>query len=455
MVLLRVAATRSPACRRLTSSLSVPLTRGFATESPLISNKSHKIVVVGGGSAGLAISHQLLRSGKFAPGDIAVVDPAEWHHYQPGWTLVGGGLKNKEDLRTPLKDLIDSKLSFYNDSVTSFSPEDNTVTLDNGDKLNYDHLVVVPGIKVNYDSIKGLPEALADPNAPVSTIYGYEGCDKTFRTIKNLTKGNAIFTQPTGVVKCAGAPQKAMWLALDHWKRAGLYSPNSPEGSPIHITFATGAGAMFGVPKYSETLNALRLERCVEGLFQHDLIEVNGSTAVFSHAVDGKQERVERKFDLLHAVPKMGAYDFVKNSELANKETGFVDVAPDTLRHVKYANVWSAGDSANLPTSKTIAAITSQVPVLVSNVLKSVDGKEVESVYDGYTSCPLLTEYGKVLLAEFKYGGEPKETFAGWFGIDQGVPRRPFYFLKKDFFPWVYSNFMVKGTWAGPRGWIR
>lgn len=159
---------------------------------------------------------------------------------------------------------------------------------------------------------------------------------------------------------------------------------------------------------------------------------------------------MRRDFDFLHAVPKMGPHGFVRDSPLAN-EAGFVDVDQATLRHVKYGNVWSAGDAAALQTSKTAAAITAQAPVLVSNVLSALENKPLTAAYDGYTSCPLLTEYGKVMLAEFTYGGKPQETFGTF--VDQATPRRAFYHLKKDFFPWVYFKSMVKGTWGGPKGW--
>ncbi|KAK4096776.1 FAD/NAD(P)-binding domain-containing protein [Parathielavia hyrcaniae] len=438
--------------------------RTFASVSstPISPARNHKVVVVGGGSAGLTVSHQLLRSGKFTHDDIAVVDPAEWHHYQPGWTLVGGGLKDKHALKRPLQSLVDPKLKLYSDPVAAFAPEDNTVTLGNGATLTYDQLVVAPGIKVDLASIKGLPEASSNPDSNVSCIYTFDTVDKTFPTIRRLRSGQAIFTQPAGVVKCAGAPQKIMWLALDHWKRAGLYNNNNnnnnSNSSPIQIAFATGLPVMFGVPKYSAALEALRQERGVEGLFGHDLVEIDGDTAVFARPpTDGKPPPlVRRRFDLMHVVPKMGAHAFVKNSPLAN-EAGFVDVDDATLRHRRFANVWSAGDASSLPTSKTAAAITAQAPVLVGNLLRAMEegggGGEAVPGYDGYTSCPLLTEYGKVMLAEFKYGGVPQETFnrVGW---DQATPRRAFYHLKKDFFPWVYYQSMVKGTWGGPKGWL-
>ncbi|KAL4817419.1 hypothetical protein BDW67DRAFT_159454 [Aspergillus spinulosporus] len=438
---------------------------------------SHRVVVVGAGTAGLTISHQLLRSKQFSQDEIAVVDPAAWHHYQPGWTLVGGGLKAKDRLRRPLQDLINPRLKFYRHAVDAFCPDSNTIMLDDGRQIAYEHLVVVPGIEVDYGSIKGLPQALADPAAPVSSIYGYEFCDKVFKTIENLKKGTAIFTQPAGIVKCAGAPQKIMWLALDHWKKTGRYNDRpgtsaaaaaAEEASPIKIKFATGLASLFGVPKYSAVLEQLRGQRGVEGYFQHDLVAIEGNQAFFNVALPRPEGDAGRngngsgtaaasttrkvQFDLLHVVPKMGPYAFIRKSTISDKN-GYVEVDETTTRHRRYPNIWSVGDASSLPTSKTVAAITGQAPVLVRNMLQAMDGKPPDAVYDGYTSCPLLTEYGKVLLAEFKYGGELSETFHRWFGIDQAVPRRAFYHLKKDFFPWVYYSSMVKGTWRGPKGW--
>lgn len=412
--------------------------------------------MIGGGSAGLSISGQLLRAGKFSQDDIAIIDPAQWHHYQPGWTLVGAGIKTREELRRPLPSLVHRKLKFYNESVTAMLPSDNTIWLGSGHRISYEHLVVVPGIKIDYDSIEGLPEALADPDALVSSTYGHDTCEKVWTSIQRLHKGTAIFTHPTGTIKCGGGPQKIMWLALDYWKKHGLYDPTRASSSSpgIDITFATGTPTMFGVPRYSTALEALRRERGVEGLFQHDLVTIDGRRATFATPDGG---RVTREFDFMHVVPKMGPHGFVRSSGLAD-DGGFVDVDPGTTRSRRFANVWSAGDASSLPTSKTAAAITAQVPVLVRNLLEAMRGADGGAgrglLYDGYTSCPVVTDYGSVLLAEFKYDGKPVETFTR-LGLDQGIPRRLFFHLKKDVFPWVYYKFMVKGLWPGPGGFFR
>ncbi|KAL4401361.1 sulfide:quinone oxidoreductase [Malassezia pachydermatis] len=419
----------------------------FST-SAAINDAAHKVVVIGGGSAGLSVSHQLLNTGKFKEDEIAVVEPSQWHNYQPGWSLVGGGLKTRESLRREESTLIDPKIHLYKDAVTTMEPEQNQVTTSSGEKLTYEHLVIASGYTITLDGISGLKEALADPSSNVASIYTYDSVVDVFPKINRLKEGRAIFTQPGSPIKCAGAPQKIMWLALDHWQKNGLYKKDA--SSPIKIDFATGMPTMFSVPKYSEVLNKLREERGVGGYFQHNLvaIEDNGKTAVFQKG----DEKVRMPFDFLHVTPTMAPPAFLKNSSLSN-EGGYANVSQDTLQHVKYSNVWSLGDSSSLPTSKTAAAITGQAPVLVTNLTNALDGKAPSATYDGYTSCPLLTEYGKVLLAEFMYGLKVNESFAK-FGIDQGKPQRAFYYLKKDFFPWVYYNSMVKGTWAGPKGWL-
>ncbi|KAF8319358.1 FAD/NAD-P-binding domain-containing protein [Clavulina sp. PMI_390] len=412
------------------------------------SASKHKVVIVGAGTAGLSTANQIYN--KFAadghrlnPGDIAVIDAAEWHNYQPGWTLVGAGLKDKYQLRQPVKDLIPPHITLVSQNVATFSPESNSLTTENGQSISYETLIVAPGLKINWDGIKGLPKALADPKSGVSSIYSFDTADKAWSDIEGIRSGKALFTQPAGVVKCAGAPQKIMWMAWDRFRRTGR--------SAVETEFATGLPVMFGVPKYSEALNALRIKRNIPAAFAHNLVAIDTDKRIASFKTPDSDKLVEKEYTILHVVPPMGAPDFVKNSPLADG-AGFVDVDQATLQHKKFANVFSLGDASSLPTSKTAAAITAQAPILVNNLTKLMTtGKVGTATYDGYTSCPLLTGYDQLMLAEFLYGGKPSETFAR-FGLDQAVPRRVFFHLKKDFFPYVYFSRMVRGTWYGRNG---
>ncbi|KAI0670455.1 FAD/NAD-P-binding domain-containing protein [Trametes maxima] len=413
---------------------------------------SFKVVVVGAGSGGLTVANQIYNRFKSAgkalnEGDIAILDAAEYHYYQPGWTLVGAGLKKKDETRRRLDSLIPPTLAHIPENVKAFDPKTSSVTTTSGRKINYESLVVATGLQTNWSAIPGLEKALADSASGVSSIYSYNTCDKVWRDVDALRSGKAIFTQPAGVIKCAGAPQKIMWMAWDRFQR-------TKRGDTVSVDFYTGTPSMFGVKKYSDALEALRKERGVGGHFQHNLVSVNADAhkATFK-TPDGD---VDVDYTLLHVSPPMGPLDVFKGSPIAD-QAGWVSVDQATLRHTnpEYGNVWALGDCSSLPTSKTAAAVTAQAPVLTENLFSVVDtGKVSGAAYDGYTSCPLLTGYGQLLLAEFKYGLEPKESFASYLG-DQSVPRAAYYYLKKDFFPWVYWNYMVKGTWFGSKGFIR
>lgn len=426
---------------------STPFVRLASTTS----RDKFKVVVVGGGSGGLSVANQIYnrfkRAGKsLNPGDIAILDAAEYHYYQPGWTLAGAGLRPKSDFQQPLASLFPSYISHIPENVATFSPTTSSVTTSSGSKIGYESLVVAAGLKINWDAIPGLSQGLADPKSGVSSIYSHDTCDKVWRDISNLQSGNAIFTQPAGVIKCAGAPQKIMWMAWDHYQKTG-------RGYDVKIDFVTGMPSMFSVKKYSDALNALRIERGIGADFQHNLVSIDaGSRRATFKKPDGTT--VDREYTILHATPPMGPLDFIKASPIADA-TGWVDVDTLTLRHVKYGNVFSLGDCSSLPTSKTAAAITSQAPVVTENLFSLMTvGSLSNARYDGYTSCPLLTGYGELMLAEFKYGLEPKESFAKYLG-DQTARRRLFYHFKKDLFPWAYWNRMIKGTWFGPSGPFR
>ncbi|RSH90529.1 hypothetical protein EHS25_001134 [Saitozyma podzolica] len=410
-----------------------------------------KVLVIGGGAAGLAAANQVYNafkaSGKaLGDGDVTIVDANQNHDYQPGWTVVGSGLAPKTSFRRRLDSLIPSHIGHIVQHAAGFEPGSNQVVLADGSKVGYDYLIVASGLQINWANIKGLPEALADTEkSKVASIYSYDTADKTWDLIHGFKgEGEAIFTQPFGVIKCAGAPQKINYMADSFWKS----TQNSYRSS-----FITGMPTMFSVPHYSRALDEIRKSKGIDAEFSTNLVEVRPDTksAVFEIlAGERKGEKVEKEFGLLHVVPPQGPLDWIKKSPLADA-AGWVDVDQGTLQHKKYENVFSLGDSSSLPTSKTAAAITSQTPVLAHNLLAHAEtGKIGEARYDGYTSCPLFTGRGELLLAEFKYGLERKETFGSL--IDQSKPNRLFYHLTKDVFPQAYFSKMLKGEWYGPRG---
>lgn len=400
--------------------------------------KKFRAVVVGAGTGGAAIASRLQLSGR---ADVTLVDPAEWHYYQPLWTFVGGGVFPREQSRRPMRDVIPADVRWVQSAVTEFRPEENTVLTRAGESLGYDYLVVAPGIQINWQAIPGLVESLGSNG--VCSNYSYDSVNYTWETLQRLQSGRALFSFPTTPIKCAGAPLKIMFLSEDHLRRSG-------RRAAVDVTYLCGVGAIFRAPKYAAELVKICAARDINVHYKHDLVAVRGESreAVFRDT-DSGAERVE-KFDMLHVAPPMGAPDFIKQSPLADA-AGWVEVNRDTLQHVRYANVFSLGDASSLPTSKTAAAIRAQAPVLAANLLAAANGQAPSVKYNGYTSCPLITGYGRLMLAEFDYDLKPMETFP----FDQGKERRSMYWLKKYVMPVIYWQGLVRGRswpWPFPQG---
>lgn len=295
-------------------SKSLPLTstslRTYATVTAIPPKPHHRVVIVGGGTAGVTVAAQLLRTKEFQKDEIAILDPAKEHHYQPGWTLVGSGLKPLSDMSRPLSSLIPENVTHYPLQVAKFDPANNELKTADGVEVSYEYLVVAPGLEVNFAGVQGLPEALQDPGTNVSSIYSDKTVEQVWKNIRGFKKGTAIFTQPAGIIKCAGAPQKILWMALSQWEKDGVRKEILPY-------FATGGPAMFAVPKYSKALEQLRVQRQVEGLFQHNLVKVDGKNkvATFKNLADNGKE-VKKDFDFLHVTPPQKAWDWVAKSPL-------------------------------------------------------------------------------------------------------------------------------------------
>jgi sulfide:quinone oxidoreductase len=395
-------------------------------------NETHyKILIVGGGSAGITVAARLLRESRTLSGNIAIIDPATKHYYQPLWTLVGAGEADKTVTQREEASVIPKGAVWVQDAVTTFQPDENVVVTASGNKLHYEYLVVAAGIQINWHEIKGLKESIGKNG--VCSNYSYDYVDSTWEAIRNFKGGTSIFTNPNTPVKCGGAPQKIMYLAEEYFRKSGVRQQSS-------VIFVSGSPSIFNVKKYEQALNKIIERKEIATCFMHHLIEIDGDKKRATFENLNTKERVNMQYDMIHVVPPMSAPDFIKNSSLA-ASNGWLAVDKYTLQHEHFDNIFGIGDCTNLPTSKTGAAIRKQAPVLVQNLLHRMRAKQMVHKYDGYTSCPLVTGYGRLILAEFNYDLQPQETFP----IDQSRERFSMYVLKKNLLPVMYWNGMLKG----------
>jgi sulfide:quinone oxidoreductase len=396
---------------------------------------SHSIVIVGGGSAGITVAAQLLAQDPQL--DIALIEPSDRHYYQPAWTLVGGGDYDITKTLAWEKNLIPPQVKWIQDAVTTFDPEQNSLSTKRGQQISYQYLVVCPGIQIDWDLIENLPKALGQKG--VCSNYSYSTAPYTWETLRQFKGGTAIFTMPATPIKCGGAPQKIMYLADETFCKLGIREKTK-------ILFCTALGSLFPVKEYAQSLAQVIQKKGIEVNFNHNLKALRPETreAVFTTtSANGDPQEVTIPYDMIHVVPPMSAPDFIKQSPLATPENplGWVDVDKHKLQHTRYPNVFSLGDASSLPTSKTVAAIRKQAPVVVKNLLAFKASQELKNTYTGYTCCPLITGYGRLIMAEFTYANVPDSTFP----IDSTQERWDMWMLKRYALPWIYWNRMLKG----------
>ncbi|XP_057375994.1 sulfide:quinone oxidoreductase, mitochondrial-like [Daphnia carinata] len=410
--------------------------RFFSTSKQRLS-QSYKIVVVGGGAGGCSVAAKF--SSLLPKNHVAIVEPSDIHFYQPMWTMVGGGMKKLEQSGRPMGEVLPKNARWIKERASQFFPEENRLVTASGEEINYDYLVIAMGLQLDYNKIKGLPEAFNTPGvcSNYSTLY----VGKTLESLKNFKEGNAIFTFPNTPVKCAGAPQKAMYISEQY-----LVKHNKRDKA--NVMFNTSLGVIFGVKKYADALEKVVKERNIAVNFQHELVEVKPDTkeAVFRLLDDPAGTTKTFKYEMLHVTPPMSSPAVLRaNKQLTNK-AGYVEVDRSTLQHVRFPNIFGIGDCTSLPTSKTAAAVAGQNKIVFDNLRLLMDGKKLSQKYDGYTSCPLVTGYSKCILAEFDYDGKPLETLP----INQAKERMTSFFMKKELMPQLYWKLMLNGWWNGP-----
>jgi len=408
-----------------------------ALQSPADSSRAdhHKVVIVGAGAAGIATASSLISRDPSL--DIAVIDPADVHYYQPGWTMVGAGVFNAPSTARTMASIIPRGVRWIKARVEAFDPQAQLVVLEDGRAVSYEQLVVCPGLKLDWNAIEGLSETLGRNG--VTSNYRYDLAPYTWQLVSNLKKGRALFTQPPMPIKCAGAPQKALYLSCDHWLREGHLGA-------VRASFFNAGAVLFGVPDYVPALMAYIDKYGVDLNYAHRLVAVDGPNkcAIFVRTLpDGSSETRVESFDMLHVVPPQVAPDFIRHGPLVDT-AGWVDVDPATLRHRRFANIHALGDVTNTTNAKTAAAARKQAPVVANNVLVALGRLPTLAQYDGYGSCPLTVERGKIVLAEFTYGGKVAPSFPRWL-LDGRKPTRLAWLLKAQILPPLYWKGMLKG----------
>lgn len=433
-------------------------------------NKHYQLVIIGGGTAGIMVASQLKKANSKIT--IGLIEPSETHYYQPAWTLVGANTYDFGDTARSMSSLMPKGVDWIKDFAETFDPENNKVITVLGKEYSYDYLVVCPGLRMAPELVKGLPEAMEKG----IVCSNYTDPNHTWRKLKDFKGGTALFTMPTTPIKCGGAPQKIMYLSDEHFRKTGIRDKTD-------IVFAIPGGVIFAVKPIAKTLMGVVDKKDINVRFFHKLVEVDSEKKIAWYEIDKdlsaggcvimsddetktldqdiqynykdvevtkKDNRFGIHFDFMHLAPPQASPKFIANSSLSTAD-GWLEVNDRTMQHKKYSNIFGLGDVAQLPTAKTGAAIRKQVPVVVANLIKMMENQSLsEKTYDGYSSCPLVTGYGKMVLAEFDYSKEfkpdPKLKQFPLMIKDSSKEHWRLWILKKYLLPYIYWNKMLKGV---------
>lgn len=413
----------------------------------------YQVLIIGAGTAGIMTAAQLLKANSKV--DIAIIDPSDVHYYQPAWTLVGAGDFKFSKTARPMSSVMPKGLKWIKDRALKIQADQNKVETASSGIITYDYLVVAPGLVMAPELIPGLKESLGKG----VVCSNYTDPEHTWEVLRNFKGGNAVFTQPTTPIKCGGAPQKIAYLAADYLRKNKLEDKS-------RVIFATPGSVIFGVPEIRRTLMHVidRYGMHFKPYYAPAHIDPKNQIITFKsvHPEDNQcvvnegndigeemhgDMAIKMPYDMLHIAPPQQAPAFIRESDLVN-EAAWLDVDINSLQHKRYKNVFGLGDVAALPTAKTGAAIRKQVPVVVGNLQALMANKDANNKnYKGYSSCPLVTGYGKMTLAEFDYEGNftPDPKLKQMLIKDSSKEHWRLYMLKKHGLPYLYWNKMLRG----------
>lgn len=362
-----------------------------------------RIVIAGGGAAGISIANKLLHHLNGAK--ITMIDARPYHWYQPGQTLLlAGAYDDREDVISDNRDYLSDKITWVQDSVVEFNPEANQVVTANGSTLGYDYLIVATGLELRYDLIEGMDTALIGQQGISSIYYSPEAGVASHQQALEFAAsggGQAVFTRPPGAMKCAGAPMKAANLVEYFVRQAG-------QRDQFQFDYFTAETFLFSVKAFDERLDGIWQERQITPHYSQVISGIDADRREV-YFTDSSGQRHTQAWDFIHVVPPMSAVAVVRESALADQGTykGYLEVDQYTLQHRRYANVFGLGDTVGTPIGKTAASVKSQLDVVAKNLTALIKDETPKEKWSGYTSCPMILDVGHAMLWEFDYQMKP------------------------------------------------
>lgn len=381
-----------------------------------------RIVIIGGGSAGVMFANRMRREFSEDEVELTVIEKSEQHIYQPAYTLLVFDLDEVENIVKPTKDLFYEGVKLLQDEATSIDAKNNVVNTKKHGSISYDYLVVATGAKLNFNEPEGMLDGL-NKAQNVFTFYTLDGALKLRDALKQVDGGTIVSTFSEMPIKCPAAPIKFILMAEDTMRRLG-------KRGKYNFVLTTPMPAAFSRPPYMDKLNSIFASRGIEAVANFAPGEVDPEKGVM-RSYDGR----EVNFDLLCITPPHEGSDVIQNSDGVGDAAGWVTCDKYHMLSKYHSNIYGIGDATDFPTSKTASGARKQAKILTERFKAILKGQEPKATYDGEIICPILTKDKRAVFAQFNYSQS----------LSPAIESYPNWVLKVNMLRPLYWNLMLKG----------
>jgi sulfide:quinone oxidoreductase len=390
-----------------------------------------KIVIIGAGTGGTAIANKLRKKLSHEEWEITIIDRDDNHVYQPGLLFVPFGLCSVNSLVRSRKKYISRGINFVIDQIVRVDYEKNMVETKGG-RFAYDWLIIGTGCRLAPEENEGL---LDEWGKNAFSFYTTDTAEKLKYALENFTGGRLVMCVAELPIKCPVAPIEFVFLADWYFRKKGIRDK-------IEICLSTPfPRCMPNWPKGSVVLTEAARNKDIILTTDFTLSEVN-KEGKYVESYSG----IRIEYDLLVIIPTNVGDNVIVDSGLDDGST-FIPTDKHTLKALNHKNIYVIGDATNIPTSKAGSVAHYEAEVITHNLLAEINGKAPEPIYDGHSTCFIVSEKGKSYLVDFNYNTEPlfgkyplpvigpfsllKETRMNWRG--------------KLWFEWLYWNVLLPG----------
>ncbi len=391
-----------------------------------------RLLILGAGTGGTMMANHLSRELDKNEWEINIVDENEEHYYQPGFLFLPFDVYEPDDIIKSIREFIPAGVNLLQKKIDKIVATANYVQLSNGDRLEYDVLIIATGAKIAPEEVEGMKEE--EWQKSVFDFYTFEGALALRNKLRDWQGGKLVVHITEMPIKCPVAPLEFAFLADSYFKHKKMRDK-------VDITFVTPLSGAFTKPKATEALGHLLQEK-----------NINIVSDFAIEKVDNKNKKIidyggrEVPFDLLVTVPTNKGDELIARSQMGD-ELNYVPTNKATLQSSAYKNVFVIGDASNLPASKAGSVAHFEAEILTENILHFIKGEPLKDEFDGHTNCFIETGDGKALLIDFNYTHEPVEgtfPFPGIGPLNLLKESRMNHFGKLAF-RWIYWNMLLPG----------